>query len=77
MIDIVTGVDEMIKFGNLSAIFTPVVNENFLVDQNLKFLSDEPRNALRIGNFKKVSNFKFSIFLFNKNEIFIISRFQY
>ena len=54
MLDIVTAVNEMIRFGNLSAIFAPVCDEYFLVQQNLQFLSEPPREALRKGNFKKV-----------------------
>lgn len=45
--DIVTAVNEMIKFGNISAIFGPDLKDRL-------FLSDDPSQALRQGNFKKV-----------------------
>ena len=55
MIDLVTAVNEQIRFGNISAIFSPVSDENFLLGEDTKFLSESPREALRKGNFKKVS----------------------
>ena len=54
MMDIVTAVNEMIRFGNVSAIFSPVSDEGFLVGTGINFLSEPPRKALRKGNFKKV-----------------------
>ena len=54
MIELIAGVDEMIKFGNISALFTPVANEEFLSDNGMKFLSENPKDAFRKGNFKKV-----------------------
>ena len=56
MIDIVTAVNEMIRFGNISAIFSPVSDESFLMGENINFLSESPREALRKGNFKKVTS---------------------
>ena len=55
MIDLVTAVNERIRFGNISAIFSPVSDESFLLGEDTKFLSESPREALRKGNFKKVS----------------------
>ena len=54
MMDIVTAVNEMIRFGNISAIFSPVSDEGFLAGTGLNFLSESPRKALRKANFKKV-----------------------
>ena len=54
MMDIVTAVNEMIRFGNISAIFSPVSDEGFLAGTDSKFLSESPRKALRKANFKKV-----------------------
>ena len=54
MMDIVTAVNEMIRFGNLSAIFSPVSDEGFLAGTDINFLSESPRKALRRANFKKV-----------------------
>ena len=56
MIDLVTAVNERIRFGNISAIFSPVSDESFLLSTEYKFLSESPREALRKGNFKKVSH---------------------
>ena len=47
MINLVLAVDDMIKFGNFSAVFAPVIE-----DKN--FFSESPMMALRRGNFKKV-----------------------
>ena len=54
MIDIVTVVDEMIRFGNFSAIFSPVSDDSFLTGSGNNFLRERPIEALRRGNFKKV-----------------------
>ena len=55
MIDLVTAVNELIRLGNISAIFSPVSDESFLLGEDTKFLSESPKEALRKGNFKKVS----------------------
>ena len=65
MIDIVTAVNEMIRFGNISAIFSPVSDESFLMGENINFLSESPREALRKGNFKKVNGMKRRHFIFS------------
>ena len=57
MMDIVTAVNEMIRFGNVSAIFSPISDEGFLSGTDLTFLRETPRKALRRANFKKVSQF--------------------
>ena len=47
MMNLVLAVDDMIKFGNFSAVFAPVIE-----DKN--FFIESPMMALRRGNFKKV-----------------------
>lgn len=54
MIEIVTAVDEMIAYGNISAIFSPIIDESFLFTEKTNFLSEAPLDALKRGNFKKV-----------------------
>ena len=54
MSDIVTVVDEMIRFGNFSAIFSPVSDDSYLKGSGSNFLRERPIEALRRGNFKKV-----------------------
>ena len=54
MIEIVTAVDEMITYGNISALFSPVINESYLLAERTHFLSEAPIDALKRGNFKKV-----------------------
>ena len=54
MSDIITVVDEMIRFGNFSAIFSPVSDDTYLRPSGTNFLREQPIEALRRGNFKKV-----------------------
>ena len=53
MLEIVIGVDEMIRNGNVSALFGPIVEQDHLSSGN-KFLSENPVTALETGNFKRV-----------------------
>ena len=53
MIDIIASVDVMIRGGNVSAIFAPVSNEDFL-SSGSRFFNQDPETALLRGNFKKV-----------------------
>ena len=59
MSEIVSAVDDMIRDGNISAIFAPVVDADFL---NLgpsaianRFMDLDPKTALERGQFKKVT----------------------
>ena len=58
MIDIIASVDQMIRGGNVSALFSPICNEDFL-SSGSRFFNEDPETALRSGNFKKVFKFKF------------------
>jgi hypothetical protein len=60
MFDIISAVDEMIRHGNASALFTPVIEENYLLNQGTNFLSENPEAALRRGNFKKAFKIVFN-----------------
>ena len=53
MNDIVSAVDEMIRDGNTSALFGPIV-DSFLPDVS-QFLPASPEIALKRGLFKKVA----------------------
>ncbi len=58
--DIINGVDNLIRSGNLSAIFGPVVNHHLSSSAGLSpsdqsvFLLREPEEVLRTGAFKRV-----------------------
>ena len=56
MEDIVATVDDMIRDGNSSAIFAPVVDSEFL-SLNNRFLDDNPERALKRGLNKNVNTF--------------------
>lgn len=60
MSEIVSAVDDMIRSGNTSAIFAPVVDSEFLTVGPsaiaARFMELDPETAIRRGQYKKVGD---------------------